>query len=348
MPKQNQALITQILIAAIFGIVFVCILLVIAYVTPNPTSFQEWIYRVVMSLAAGGIGAIIPGLLTFNSPWVKAGGAMACFAIVYLMNPPSLASQKLRSQSYFDLMDRANTALARANLPLAKRLYSTAIELNPDAYVPYQKLADAEFDGAEFKNAELHYKRAYDLSNKSDAAILYNAALCEEALKDYELAVQTFETIANNVQRDKSYAQDISFSIAQLKLKIWQRKTSDSNTYKQAVDGFKAFLEAGEEPSYWAHYHLACLYATKGTLAEISNDRISQLKDDAINELGIAIDKMTVSVAKKAGTHRQMLRDLLNKDVQNPLPGNPVPCPALRELAQQKLSRDKLQIVQNM
>jgi tetratricopeptide (TPR) repeat protein len=338
----------QLLIAAIFGIAFICVLLVIAYVTPNPSPFQDWIYRVVMSLAAGGIGAIIPGLLTFDSPWVKAGGAMACFAIVFLMNPPSLASQKLRSQSYFDLMDRANTALARGNLSLAKRLYATAIELSPDAYVPYQKLADAEFDGGEFKNAELHYKRAYDLSNKSDAAILYNAALCEEGLKEYELAVQTFETIASNVQRDKDYTQDINFSIAQLKLKIWQRKISDSNTYKEAVDGFKAFLEAGEDPPYWAHYHLACLYAMQGALAEVSDDRRSQLKNGAINELGMTIDEMMVSVAKKAETHRQMLRDLLNKDAQNPLPGNPVPCPVLRELALQNLPQDKLRMVQNM
>jgi hypothetical protein len=322
----------QALIAAGFGIVFVCVLLVIAYVTPNPSPYQEWTYRVVMSLAAGGIGAIIPGLLSFHSPWVKAGGAMACFAIVYLLNPPSIASQQLRSQSYFDLMDRGNSALARGNLSQAKFLYAAATEAAPTAYVPYQKMADAAFESGEYKNAELSYKKAYELSGKyeSDASILYNAALSEEGLKNYQLAVQTFETVASKVQQNTHYLQDVRFSIAQLQLKIWQGDTSNLDLYTKAVDGFKAFLEAHEDPPYFAHYHLACLYVMQSSL--VSTEKRSQLKDDAMAELTATIDELMASSAKRAQPHKRMLHDLLTKDVVVSLPGDPVFCPAIQPL----------------
>src|SRR5262249_3094357 len=114
---------------------------VIAFLTPKPSDFQIFIYRVVMSLAAAGIGAVIPGFIYVKvSSLVRAGGAIACFVLVYLVNPPSLASQQLRSQSYFDVIDRGETALASGNTFLAKHMFSVASELAPDAYLPYAKL----------------------------------------------------------------------------------------------------------------------------------------------------------------------------------------------------------------
>jgi tetratricopeptide (TPR) repeat protein len=346
-PAPGDPSLLQALIAAGFGFVFVSVLLVIAYITPNPSPYQEWTYRVVMSLAAGGIGAIIPGLLSFNSPWVKAGGAMACFAIVYLLNPPSIASQQLRSQAYFDLMDRGNSALARGNLSQAKFLYAAAIVAAPAAYVPYQKLADAEFESGEYKNAELDYKKAYELSAKqvSDAPILYNTALSEEGLKDYPQAVQTFEAVASMIQQNPNYLQDVRFSIAQLQLKIWKGETANSDPYNKAVDGFKAFLEANEDPPYFAHYHLACLYAMQSDL--LPEDRRSQLKHNATTELETTIDELKESSAKRAELHKKMLRDLLTKEAVNSLPGDPVFCPALQTLTR-GLSRERLQILQDL
>jgi hypothetical protein len=77
-----------------FGIAFFFILIVIALFVPVVSVFQEFVFRLVLSLAAGGIGASIPGFLNihFNLPFgaLEAGGALALFAVCYLVNPPAL------------------------------------------------------------------------------------------------------------------------------------------------------------------------------------------------------------------------------------------------------------------
>ena len=79
------------LLAFGFGIVFIVVLLTIAYLVPNPTVTQWFVLRVVLALAAAGIGAIIPGLIVVQvSNVVRAGGAIALFVLVYWFNPPKL------------------------------------------------------------------------------------------------------------------------------------------------------------------------------------------------------------------------------------------------------------------
>jgi hypothetical protein len=42
-----------------------------------------------MSLAAAGIGAVIPGIIDVSiNPVVRAGGALALFVLIYMVNPP--------------------------------------------------------------------------------------------------------------------------------------------------------------------------------------------------------------------------------------------------------------------
>ena len=69
----------------------VLVMLVIAFLVPEPTEFQIWVFRVVLALGAAGVGALIPGFLEFEyRNWLRAGGAAAFFALVYLVNPPGL------------------------------------------------------------------------------------------------------------------------------------------------------------------------------------------------------------------------------------------------------------------
>ena len=77
------------LLAFSAGVVFVAVMLAIALVVPNPTPTQWFVFRVVLALAAAGIGAVIPGLIDVHvSTVIRAGGAMALFVIVYYLNPP--------------------------------------------------------------------------------------------------------------------------------------------------------------------------------------------------------------------------------------------------------------------
>jgi hypothetical protein len=75
-----------------FGVVFISVLIAIAMFVPEPKPFQQWIFRVVLSLAAAGVGAVIPGMINveWKDPKIRAAGAFALFVIVYLLNPPAL------------------------------------------------------------------------------------------------------------------------------------------------------------------------------------------------------------------------------------------------------------------
>lgn len=60
---------------------------------PNPTAFQYTIFRSVLSLAAAGVAAMIPGFITISvSTWLRAGGALAVFAVVYFYNPAAMVT----------------------------------------------------------------------------------------------------------------------------------------------------------------------------------------------------------------------------------------------------------------
>ena len=77
--------------AFIFGVVFVAVMLALAVVIPKPTPFQYTIFRIVLALAAAGAAAMFPGFLTARvGNFVRAGGAMAVFAIVYFYSPATL------------------------------------------------------------------------------------------------------------------------------------------------------------------------------------------------------------------------------------------------------------------
>lgn len=85
---------TQTLISFSFGVVFVIVLLVIAFTTPDPTDFQYTIFRIVLSLAAGGVVAAFPGFIevTFGK-WLRSGGALAVFVLVYFYAPAAISTQ---------------------------------------------------------------------------------------------------------------------------------------------------------------------------------------------------------------------------------------------------------------
>lgn len=93
-----ETLTAQIIIAFIFGVTFVVALIVLAIKFPHPTPFQYNVFRIVLSLAAAGAAAMIPGFINIQvNPTtgllIRAGGALAVFVVVFFFNPAQLAIQ---------------------------------------------------------------------------------------------------------------------------------------------------------------------------------------------------------------------------------------------------------------
>jgi|GEM_PF-2170121 len=83
---------TQQRLALGIGGVLLSVLLVLAAAVPSPTQFQLLVFRTTLALGAAGLAAILPGFLTISVPaWLRAGGSLAVFVIVYKYNPAVLA-----------------------------------------------------------------------------------------------------------------------------------------------------------------------------------------------------------------------------------------------------------------
>lgn len=84
----------QSILSFIFGVVFVITLLIIAFMIPSPSDFQYTVFRIVLALAAGGVVAAFPGFIevTFGR-WLRAGGALAVFVLVYFYSPAAIETQ---------------------------------------------------------------------------------------------------------------------------------------------------------------------------------------------------------------------------------------------------------------
>ncbi|WON75237.1 DUF4019 domain-containing protein [Nitrosospira sp. Is2] len=90
MPKASRisgTLDINVLLSFVFGVVFITAILIFAVWIKDPSAFQLWTFITVLALSAGGVGAVIPGILNVDLPYVKAGGALALFTMVFLMKP---------------------------------------------------------------------------------------------------------------------------------------------------------------------------------------------------------------------------------------------------------------------
>lgn len=88
----------QIVLCVVLGVAFIAVLLVIAVVIPEPKPFQARVFRVVLGLAAAGVGAVIPGMLHVSpgtSGALRATGASGFFLLVYFVNPTGLVADPL-------------------------------------------------------------------------------------------------------------------------------------------------------------------------------------------------------------------------------------------------------------
>ena len=83
----------RILLAFAFGCVFVAVVLTLAFMGKQSKMTGDFeILRIVLALAGGGVGGVIPGFLDVNmkvgAKWaLRAGGGLAVFIVLYFWSP---------------------------------------------------------------------------------------------------------------------------------------------------------------------------------------------------------------------------------------------------------------------
>ena len=75
----------------IFGVVLIAVLLVLAVFIPDPTAPQYATFKIILAVAAAGVGGVLAGFIhvegTLAKLSVRAGGALALFVIVFFFSP---------------------------------------------------------------------------------------------------------------------------------------------------------------------------------------------------------------------------------------------------------------------
>lgn len=84
---------TERALAYAFGVVFIASVMLLATLFPEPTHFQYLVFRVVLALSAAGVATVLTGFIEIEvSKRLKAGGALAVFAILFFYNPAALVT----------------------------------------------------------------------------------------------------------------------------------------------------------------------------------------------------------------------------------------------------------------
>lgn len=90
-------------LALAFGVLFVVVMLGLALFIPSPTLFQQFVFRIVLGLAASGVATTIPGALDLKiRAGIRATGAIAVFALLYFFNPAELVTD-INDGKFFEL-----------------------------------------------------------------------------------------------------------------------------------------------------------------------------------------------------------------------------------------------------
>lgn len=188
--------------APTFGLIFLIIILFIAYFTPFPSHFQTGVLWVILSLAAAASAAAIPGFfeIRFKNA-IRATGAIGIFVFMYLNVPKAMANvseEAKYSQSKIRLyvVQQHDKPIQIINSDFDKNNsnnFTTSISesinnylgsnTSPDYYTYYRKS-----DGKIYNNESCNEIREYQLliipnklvaqySNKHEAYVEFNAKI---------------------------------------------------------------------------------------------------------------------------------------------------------------------------
>src|SRR6266446_5695723 len=311
MPNAVNGPLTNGWVAFGFGcvaIVVVLLLYLIAFFLPAPPDIRVLekfldALQVVLALAAAGVAAVIPGWLSVKFNWpiqrrsllvIDAGGAMAVFALVFLVDPSSLTKSAIaRRLSYNELLANCAEGVRwqGTRQPRSDTLSYCLAALELRALTNSAAL-EATF---EFKPGLLDattYIRLLRGVTVGEIGIWLNGGTLDRNRADRSMKVAL--TVYKDMHlSDRQLWSDLLYGNAMLRHVFWrvEKEYSDRNMGK-VRDAWRLLISDGGGILSWVFYHLACLYAEALSVNAITFSVRQELERELPKELERTTDSI--------------------------------------------------------
>jgi hypothetical protein len=95
---QNRVTKWQRIISVVVGVVAVAGVVVLSVLLPNPTPWQQYVFRGCLAIGLAALGALVPGFLNVALKMkgyltVMAGGSLAIFVLLWMYSPKPIQSE---------------------------------------------------------------------------------------------------------------------------------------------------------------------------------------------------------------------------------------------------------------
>jgi tetratricopeptide (TPR) repeat protein len=318
----------------VLGVACLIAIVAIAILIPEPSPFAQRVFQVLLALAAAGAGALLPGTLGFDNQFVKGGGALGLFALVFLTDPTGIP----RERAFETALQQGEAALATSGFNrIAEQKFQEAVKIKPDSPQPYNGLARTYFRDGKFASAVENFAKAFALSGSKDPSYLYSKANSELALFRFEDAAKTFELaikLSGSI-KESELAKMLAYDFAATRFAQWRNSALAANSphYEEAVKNFTLFIENGGFPRQWAHYNLACMKAMNAANRLATDPQAKTLRSDATTELRSAVHEISVFKGENRRYHVNLIRSILTTpNAYKEQRGDPPGCPLLVEI----------------
>jgi tetratricopeptide (TPR) repeat protein len=192
---QNPSVNLQAILAFAFGVIFCGIL---AYAglrsTPITDPGQFFLLRVLAALSASGVASVIPGMLNLQIGQgqlfaVRGAGALAVFALIFLVNPPELIrgpTEALRAAMEGNFSQGLDDD--------AQRQAETVLKSSPTDAQALNILGGIAFYRGDYQKAVEHFRGAYKSAPK-DRIVTSNYANALVEVGALDESIKLFNTL---------------------------------------------------------------------------------------------------------------------------------------------------------
>jgi tetratricopeptide (TPR) repeat protein len=266
----------ELILAFGFGLLFCGILaFIVIRGTPIADPMLVFVLRVLTSLSAAAVAAVIPGFIALDLKTsalvgIRAGGALAVFVLVFAVNPPALV------QTEETRVEAAMLANKAAELyDDADRSADDLLRLNPRSGPALNVKGSVAFYRRDYRNAVEYFERAIAVNRK--LAWVSNLAYAYIEVGAYQKSIELLGSIEDgkpdwyfSAGRAYLYANDFSRARKELQAvpsSFWHgagrvleaaslvglAQTSDAATREALLVEARAKLNEGiqQDPDYW-------------------------------------------------------------------------------------------------